>query len=220
MPSDSFIGPDFPGRHGFAQVGKELHAQLLERGEKPGDLEVLQRAHDRAQILFEGRCRPCGKPLIAHLVGTASILAWQGARLRVITVGLLHAAYTHGNFGDASLENRRCQLRSEFGEEIAEQLLRYYRLVWDAEHICMIQRKLGELDPEDREVLLVRLANELEDHLAFGMLRSPPSIYHELYASPLSRRVLEIAKALGHPELALALERAFAATYHAEVPQN
>ena len=220
MPSDEFVGPDFPGRHGFAQVATGLHAQLLERGEKPGDLGGLRTAYDRAQSLFEERYRPCGKPLIAHLVGTASILAWLRAPLRVIKVGLLHAAHTHGNFGGVSLESQRWQLRTEFGEEIEEQLYRYYRLVWDGEHICTIQPKLGELDPAERQVLLVRLANELEDNLEFGMLRSTPSIYHALYASPLSRRVLKIAEALGHPELALALERAFAATYHAKNPQN
>lgn len=220
MPSDGFVGSDFPGRHGFAQVATELQTQLLERGEKPGDIERLQRVHDRAQILFEGRYRPCGKPLLAHLVGTASILTWLDARLHVIIVGLLHAAHTHGNFGGVSLENQRCQLRAEFGDEIEEQLFHYYRLVWDSEHIRMIHQRIEELDPAEREVLLVRLANELEDHLEFRMLRSPPSRYHELYASPLSRLIVEIAEALGQPGLAFAFEKAFAATYHAEFLEN
>jgi len=49
-----------------------------------------------AARLMNGGFRPCGRPFINHLVGTAAVLLRYDLRIEVVIAGLLHAAYSHG----------------------------------------------------------------------------------------------------------------------------
>jgi hypothetical protein len=65
------------------------------KGYKAQDLEQIELAHWRAAWLSNGGYRPCGRPFINHLVGTASVLVHYGFEVRLVVAALLHAAYTH-----------------------------------------------------------------------------------------------------------------------------
>ncbi len=65
------------------------------RGYTAGDLAQIKKAHWSALVLSNGGYRPCGRPFINHLIGTASVLVHFGFEMRVVVGGLLHAAYTH-----------------------------------------------------------------------------------------------------------------------------
>ena len=67
----------------------------LLRGYSARDLERIEAAHWNALWLSNGGYRPCGRPFINHLVGTASVLMHFGFEVRLVEAALLHAAYTH-----------------------------------------------------------------------------------------------------------------------------
>jgi hypothetical protein len=157
----------------YAQTNLQLYRQLAAEGYDAADVETVGRAHEVGLRLFPGTYRGSGKPFLAHLVGTASVLVSLRARVPVVVTGLLHAVYTHGEFGNGwpgMTDVRRAKIRSEVGEEIEDLIARYTRLTWKRSTIPRIRAGLDGMGPVERDVLLVRLANELEDHLDLGIL--------------------------------------------------
>jgi (p)ppGpp synthase/HD superfamily hydrolase len=75
----------------YAQTNIQLYRQLDAEGYAAADVETVARAHEVALRLFPGIYRGSGKPFIAHLVGTASVLVSLRARNPVVITGLLHA---------------------------------------------------------------------------------------------------------------------------------
>src|SRR5690349_4857301 len=99
-----------PGRSGewvAAQTNVMLYRQLHQIGYGSESLARVRAAYEFAAELFAGRFRACGRPFLAHLVGTTSILAEIGAAEIIVVAGLLHAAYEQGDFGVTRWRNRR-----------------------------------------------------------------------------------------------------------------
>src|SRR5690242_1108843 len=65
------------------------------RGYNARDLERIEESYWNALRLSNGGYRPCGRPFINHLAGTASVLVHYGFEVRLVQAALLHAAYTH-----------------------------------------------------------------------------------------------------------------------------
>src|SRR5215468_6814144 len=102
----------------YAQTNLQLYRQLAAEGYAPADVERAARAHEVGLRLFPCTYRGSGKPFLAHLVGTASILASLRVRIPVVVTGLLHAVYTHGEFGNGwrgMTDSKRATMRSEIG---------------------------------------------------------------------------------------------------------
>ncbi len=141
----------------YPQTNLQLYVQL--RGWATADLRRIRDSHDLARLLFSARYRGSGKPFLAHLVGTAGILAAHGADVATVCAGLLHAAYDQGDFG---LRGRRRaasrrRLRLAAGADAEEIVWRYASLRWE--------------DPDiDRRALFVGIANTLEETLDLGLL--------------------------------------------------
>ena len=208
-------------RENFAQTNLQLYAQLRRAGASERDLALVRAGYDLAMHLSPASFRGSGKPLLAHLVGTASILASIGQPPRVVTAGLLHAAYVFGDFGDAHsgiTESRRERLRRAVGREVEELVAEYTRFEWNSNTIPGIRDRISSLTPLEREVLVIRLANELEDHLDFGVLYCGNGEKRRAYIrSPLNQSV-DMAQKLGLTELAAELDAAFTATLAADLP--
>ena len=83
-----------------AQTILQLSNQMLRLEYSDRDLGELRVTYDLARELFSGLFRPSGKTFIAHLIGTASILANCLTDIGVVKAGLMHAAYAGGDFGD------------------------------------------------------------------------------------------------------------------------
>src|SRR5215831_7070802 len=157
----------------YAQTNLQLYAQLRRSSAAESDLAEVRRGYDLAMHLCPASFRGSGKPLLAHLVGTASILAWLGQPSRVVTAGLLHAVYAFGDFGDASRgagDARRTRVREAVGGAVEDLVFRYTYFDWNANTIPAIRERVSSLSTGEREVLVIRLANELEDHLDCGVL--------------------------------------------------
>jgi hypothetical protein len=61
------------------------------RGYSADALSFFKKAHWSALVLSNGGYRPCGRPFINHLVGTASVLVHFGFEARLVGAALLHA---------------------------------------------------------------------------------------------------------------------------------
>ena len=94
----------------------------------------------------------------------------------------------------------------------------YAALPWDSEAIARTQRELPRLRGTQREVIAIRLANELEDHLDLGMHYCGEGLYHELYRGPALEGIFEIARGLRLPRLAKALDQTVRASNAAVRP--
>jgi len=160
--------------HAYAQTNVQLFNQLKSEGYSEKDRELVRRTYEFAMLLFTGLFLPSGKGFIDHLVGTASILASLHTRIEIVAAGLIHAAYLHGDFGGTRKgvsEAKRKKVRDAVGEDVEDCVHRYDRLLWvTKEAIQTVHDHLADLGPIDREVLLIRLANELEHQLDLGNL--------------------------------------------------
>lgn len=138
------------------------------------DLSRLRSAFDFCQLLADGIYRAQGIPLLNHLVRTASIVLNQTNSVDVVITALLHAAFVVDKFDHSTrtpdLEIKRKDIRRLFGNEIEHLLLAYEKMAWyhkkALQHYLQVHASLSQ---EMKNLLLIRLANELEDHLDFAM---------------------------------------------------
>ncbi|MFN2512410.1 MAG: DUF6817 domain-containing protein [Pyrinomonadaceae bacterium] len=204
-----------------AQTNIQLFNQLRDSGYDHSDLAYVCNAYAFAMCLFTGCFRQSGKSFIAHLVGTASILAETRAPASTVVAGLLHSAYSHGEFGmgDRGIsEAKRKQLRLVAGAEAEHLVAQYTTSPWDEQSISQLLAGLPEPGSVAREVLMIHLANELEDHLDCAALYSGGAEYRRGVIRSYLFRCVEIAEKLGCPALASGLSQAFAETLSRDVP--
>jgi len=130
------------------------------------DLTPLEEAYRFAEERHRGKLHACGEPYIQHLLEVASILASMKMDRETIVAGLLHGMLKENVATFAELEKR-------FGHDVANIVdgttkitnVRYNsRLASQAENI----RKLFLAMGADIRVLLVRLADRLQDMLTLG----------------------------------------------------
>ena len=206
--------------HRFPQTNLQLYGHLVELGYAEADIASVGRAYELGLKLFPGTYRGSGKPFLAHLVGTAGILVTLRARAALIATGLLHAAYTHGEFGDgwrSISDAKRAHVRAAVGVEIEDLVARYTALRWGRETIPAIGARLDRMTTQECEVLLVRLANELEDHLDLGILYMADAERRLRFMHDALPAAAVMAERLGYPSLAKDLTAAFQEIARAEV---
>jgi (p)ppGpp synthase/HD superfamily hydrolase len=208
--------------HSFAQTNIQLLNQLCDDGYSTAEILPLVTSYETAMRLFTGLFRASGKTFIAHLVGTASILGRLRASSSVVAAGLLHAAYSSGDFADGRkgiTNSRRDWLRSRVGTEIEEYVSRYAALKWTQDTAPVIWREIENLQFIDRDVLLIRLANELEEFMDFGILYSGEERRRQsTNGNAVERLMVQMAEKLGYPVLAAEMDKAFLETIRAEIP--
>jgi (p)ppGpp synthase/HD superfamily hydrolase len=208
--------------HSFAQTNIQLLNQLCDDGYSTAEILPIVTSYETAMRLFTGLFRASGKTFIAHLVGTASILGRLRASSSVVAAGLLHAAYSSGDFADGRkgiTNSRRDWLRSRVGTEIEEYVSRYAALKWTEDTAPVIWREIENLQFIDRDVLLIRLANELEEFMDFGILYSGEERRRQSTdGNAVERLMVQMAEKLGYPALAAEMDKAFSETIRAEIP--
>jgi len=65
---------------------------------------MIARTCTLAAMLFDGGYRPCGRPFLNHVIGTAGVLVYYDFCIECVLEGLLHAAYTHPRFPLAQIQ--------------------------------------------------------------------------------------------------------------------
>ena len=155
-----------------AQTNLQLYARMLDAGYDAEALSGVRDAYALAALLFAGQLRPEGRPFLCHVVGVAGILAMIDAPLPTVIGGLVHSAYTHGDFGLGRGEVTRAarsRLRAAVGVEIEGLVAAYSNIPWNAASVARYAADVGALSPEVRQIVAIRLANALEDALDEGL---------------------------------------------------
>src|SRR5262249_46303721 len=149
----------------YAQTNLQLFNQLRSEGYSSADLDLVRNAYQLAMLLFSGCFQPSGKPFIAHVVGTASILASLRLPGAVVAAGLLHNVYEQGDFGIArrntSLGKRR-KIRQLLGSEVEDYVAKFSAFHWRSPRAQLALNNPARLRLVDRHVLSLRLADHLE----------------------------------------------------------
>jgi len=195
--------------HTYAQTNIQLYNQIQNECYSGKDLKKVRDAYELAICLFCGHFRSNGKPFLSHLIGTASILVAHNAPVNVVVAGLLHAVYALGRFSDlrkGATAGKQQRVVSIVGAETEEIILKYTDLKWNLENIQSFRVNISSLSILDRNVLTIRLANELEDRLDLGM------VYNKKESKFPSENVVvtcELARDLGLAGLADEIEKIF-----------
>jgi hypothetical protein len=161
-------------QHPFAQTIQQLLNQLAGAGFPAWNISVVRETYALAEVMFAGMYRSTGKTVLAHMVGTASVLAAHGATLGVLQVALLHAAYTFGRFPDTvgELDAMRRWLLARIGFSVEGLLWEWTRLDIAVVEPQVLQPDLDQLPINIAFGVLVHIANSIDEHLDWGLLHS------------------------------------------------
>lgn len=205
--------------HSYAQTIPQLYSQLQRDGYSVAEMCGIRNAYELAMVLFSGRLQYSGKVFIAHVVGTASILASLRLPAEVIAAGLLHNVYHNGDFGDGRTgisDARRDHVQRVVGKEVEQYVARFATLRWNSQTLPFIRDQLHDLDPIDRSVAVLRLADHLEHLLDLDALYSGDiGRLHYVERSPI---VIDIAEKFGFATLAAELRQALEETRSTTLP--
>ena len=209
----------------YAQTNVQLFNQLRSEAYSEKQRDFIRDAYEFAMRIFSGLYLPSGKPFIDHLVGTASVLVSLNVPVEVVAAGLIHAAYLHGDFGSVKKgisDAKREQVRRAVGAEVEEYIARYDRLLLTPRVISTLDDSLDQLDPVDRYVVLMRLANELEHRLDFGGLYfargEKQQRGHQRYMQSRWPQLVTLAERLGFSSLAAEMDNVFSDVAAVKLP--
>ena len=179
-------------------------------GWNEGDVAVLAKQHDVAAFLADGGYRACGRPFLAHLVGTAGVLLRYAFTPDIVYAGLLHAAYSHCPELPAgrrsSLETVRAALG---GESRLERLVRAYTRLRDRPGDLVERLRVADAVPLlDADLVAIATANEIDMAMSGEHRASSRGTRVDDAARAVARRV---CAALGCPGLSATLDAVAAA---------
>jgi (p)ppGpp synthase/HD superfamily hydrolase len=205
----------------IAQTHLQLFQQMRSRGYSQADLAMVAKAYLVATQLFANRFRPCGRPFVAHLVGASAVLVWLKAPIQMVVAELLHAAYQEGDFPN-SLEGmtprKRKELAAAIGAE-AEALVAAYTVgSRSLTGLLASHARFNEMSPLERDILLMQLANELDDYRDFAGIHAANADERIDVVRQCGQHQVEMAEWLGRPELAQALRETYADSIAAVEP--
>jgi hypothetical protein len=168
-PASAYKTRDVPMlREELRQTRSDLMDFAMERGYRSQELTVLANAYHLAHVLMDGY-RPCSRPFINHLVGTASVLIRYDFRVETVAAGLLHSAYTHcpPHTGDprAAADTVCAWLGGRNGA--LEKRVRAY--TQRSVHWTRTQANSSPFENSsilDAEILAIAAANEVDMHLS------------------------------------------------------
>jgi hypothetical protein len=205
----------------IAQTNLQLYHELLERQWPPDELATVRHAYELAAELFSASYRCSGKPFIAHVVGTASVVAQVDGRRDLVLAALLHAAYTEGDFGNGrgvSDEPARSHVRSVIGHDAEALVFAYGQTPWNAAALAAAHSDVEHLDERERDVLVLRLANEADEHVDLGVCVCDKAGL-DVYQSSSVAMMNDVAVRLQRPVLAELLRELVEEERNATIPR-
>ena len=99
-------------------------------------------------------------------------------------------------------------------------MARYTALRWHPKTIPIIYDDLPTLGPIDREILLMRLANTLEDLLDLGILYCPYAEVRRQHSMQFGPILIDMAEQLNSPKLATEFARVLRIIATADIPKG
>jgi (p)ppGpp synthase/HD superfamily hydrolase len=203
-----------------AQTNLQLYRQLMDQHWDDEALGLVASAYELALALFAVQVRPNGKPFICHLVGTASVAAGQCDRPEVTAASLLHAAYTLGDWGDGKRGRtpaRRAVIERAVGTVAETLVAKYTTMPWGYGATNDFLDRSADMSGEDRTLVLMRLANEVDEWADGGLQFSTKGDFPRFQAENV-KAVATLARALGYVQIGDYVERAFEEDASMSVP--
>ncbi len=207
----------------FALTYPQLMNQALAQGMEDHQVSQLRSAHELAEAWFDGFYRGQGTPFLCHLVRTASIVLTEGQPIEAVIASLLHAIYMMGLFENGhrikTTSRQREKVREAIGPEAEGLIWDYDQLPWHCREA--LNRHLEHFETygeKTRRLLVMRLANELEDFLDLGMVYRGTNPFREKIEA-YGGQCLELARRLELSQLAKELHEAFEAHLSCQLPK-
>jgi hypothetical protein len=193
----------------IAQTNLQLYNQIRLEGRGPEDLELIRRCYELGVTLYTGCFQGDGKPFVAHTVGVASIMGHLGASSVVVAAGCIHNIYGNGNFGDGLSETvtpqRRSFVRDAVGTDVEEAIFQFRSFRIYPDTIDALSSRVENLNPLERELLTMDLADHLEKYVDHGVLYFGDGSWVTSFVDKYRKTLVDIANRLGHPDLGDAL---------------
>jgi hypothetical protein len=183
-----------------AQTNLQLYRQLELAGWSTDARRRARAAYSLAAELHSGQYRASGKTFVAHLCGTASIVAVADGTVDETLAALLHAAYHQGDFGDGRTPptpRKRAEVRAAIGSDAETLVTQYCEWPWRTRLPALLDGGPERLADWERTIALLRLANEIEDRWDGTDAYAPE---HAALVFPLAD-VVRCALALGRDAL-------------------
>jgi len=166
----------------LSQTNLQLYSQMRQAGLPIEAIQQVQKDYETACLLFAPLCRSTGRPFLCHAVGTASAALNEGAELLDIRAALLHAAYKHGRFPDHKKKKTPAHaawLKQRCGTELADLLATFSQFSFSAGNVEGYIQGDDVLQGLTRRLILLRLANDVDDSHAFGAALGHKSRYQD-----------------------------------------
>ena len=208
----------------FALTYPQLMHQAITLGLGPDELVQLRQAYELAERMADGLYRAQGMPFICHLVRTASIVLAEGQPVEVVVASLTHSAYMLHCFDDSCRSQRTAPLRRQLLREIPQSvealIAGYDRFPWHSKQaVESYLDSAAEASAMTRQVLIMRLANELEDYLDLGMAFRGSRHPYRQRVQTYGPLLVELARRVGSAQLAHELRQAFDLCLAAALPE-
>ena len=156
-------------REELRQTRSDLLDLAIERGYEPQEVAWLANCYQLAHVLTDGGYRPCGRPFINHLAGTASVLIRYDFRTEIVGAGLLHAAYTHcppHPAGPKATAELVCTSLGGKGSELERRVRAYTRRDSDRGALSSPSASPWTISLSAAEIIAIAAANEVDMHLS------------------------------------------------------
>jgi len=205
-----------------AQTNAQLFLQMQELGCSADDLRKVRDTYLLAMQLFAGGFTGSGKTALAHCVGTASLALRHGASVEMACAGMLHGAYIGADWGHYRArvtEKKREAVRRVIGARAEEWVLGLKLLRWDSKSIAALAEREAELTELERNVLFLRLVDDLDRLLEYGAIvffRNVEKIKADLREQ--REHLCRLARRLGKEQLAAELAQAIDLTLASRLP--
>ncbi len=205
----------------IAQTNLQLLQQMRANGYSTAESVKVSEAYRLATQLFANQFRQCGRPFVAHLVGTSGVLVWLKAPVYVVIAGLLHSCYQEGDFRNAlegMTRGKRALVRTVIGDEAEELVAAYTTGSRSLTGMLRSYASFPTMSAREREVLLMQLANELDDYRDLSSNYAGNAQERLGVIQECGQQQVEMAELLGYPQLARALRETYAEACDAVMP--
>ena len=209
-------------RH-YALTYQQLIRQAAAQGFADRELVDIRVCYDMAVRLTDGLYRKQMVPFICHLVRTGSIVMYESRELPPVLASMLHAVFFlhvfSGSTRRGARKKDRQMVRNTVGSEVESFISDYSCFKWGPSVAARWSESLDNVDGRTHQLLIMRLADELEDHLdaaeAFvprGQFRAGDSTYGQEY--------VDLARSMGRNSLAADFEEALEISQLARLPDG
>jgi len=197
------------------QTNLQLYSQMHRIGYSQDQVVRVIKAYHFATQTFANRFRADGKPFVAHLVGTAGIMVWLQGPTTAVIAALLHAVYQEGDFGTVAAgmsKSKRKLVRHAVGSEAEALIADYTRGSRSTDGLRETYARFENLAANERLLLKIQLANELDDYRDLAALYADNSALRLKKIMNTGKIQAEMAEKLGCAELARALRETYRTT--------